>query len=78
MLTVRGLPAPPAGKVYEVWIERGGGIRPTGALFAVGADGRGAAAIPGGVRGAKTVLVTREPSRGSPHPTERPPIRVRI
>jgi anti-sigma-K factor RskA len=78
MLTVHGLPALPAGKVYEVWIERGGRVRPTGALFEVTADGRGAAAIPGGVRGARAVLVTREPSGGSLQPTERPPIRVRI
>jgi anti-sigma factor RsiW len=77
-LVVRNLPPPPAGKVYEVWIQRGGGVHPAGALFDVGRDGRGAAAIPGGVTGASAVLVTREPSRGSLKPTERPSIRIPV
>ena len=77
-LVVRDLPPPPAGKVYEVWIERGGRIRPAGALFDVGRDGRGAAAIPGGVRSASAVLVTREPSRGSLRTTERASIRIPV
>jgi anti-sigma factor RsiW len=77
-LVVRNLPPPPAGKVYEVWIQRDGGVHPAGALFDVGRDGRGAAAIPGSVKGASAVLVTREPSRGSLRPTERPSIRIPV
>ena len=73
-LRVSGLPQPPAGKVYEVWVERGGEVRPAGALFEPGRDGSGAAAIPGGVDGVDRVMVTRERAGGVDQPTERPVI----
>ncbi|HEX8743882.1 MAG TPA: anti-sigma factor [Thermoleophilaceae bacterium] len=73
-LRVTGMPMAPRGEVYEVWIERDGEVRPAGALFAVGRDGRGSAAIPGGVDGVERVMVTRERAGGAARPTEMPVI----
>jgi anti-sigma factor RsiW len=73
-LRVRGLPAPPAGKVYEVWLLRRGAAAPspTDALFSVSrAQGSGRIALPS-VRGVEAVLVTAEPDGGSPAPTSQP------
>ncbi len=73
-LRVRGLPAPPAGKVYEVWLLRRGAAAPspTDALFSVSrAAGSGRVALPN-VRGVEAVLVTAEPDGGSPAPTSQP------
>lgn len=73
-LLVSGLPQPPRGEVYEVWVERDGEVRPAGALFEPGRDGRGSAAIPGGVEGVDRVMVTRELAGGVDRPTEPPVI----
>jgi Anti-sigma-K factor rskA len=73
-LRVSGLPQPPAGKVYEVWVERDGDVRPAGALFEPGRDGSGSAAIPGGIDGVDRVMVTREARGGVDEPTEMPVI----
>lgn len=73
-LRVDGLPMAPRGEVYEVWVERDGEVRPAGALFDVGRDGRGSAAIPGGVGGVDRVMVTRERAGGAAQPTEMPVI----
>jgi hypothetical protein len=76
-LRVRGLPVLRDGRVYEVWIERGGTVRPAGALFGVGRDGSGAAAIPAELREGDRVLVTRERAGGVDRPTEQPVISAR-
>jgi hypothetical protein len=73
-LRVRGVPMAPRGEVYEVWVERDGEVRPAGALFDVGRDGRGSAAIPGGVEGVDRVMVTRERAGGTAQPSEPPVI----
>lgn len=73
-LRVRGLPQPPRGYVYEVWLLRRGAAAPspTDALFGVSrADGSGRVALPN-VRGVEAVLVTAEPAGGSPAPTTQP------
>lgn len=72
-LRVRGLPVPPAGKVYEVWLLRRGAAAPspTDALFSVSTKGSGRVALPS-VRGVEQVLVTAEPAGGSPAPTSQP------
>jgi anti-sigma-K factor RskA len=76
-LTVSHMPQPPAGRIYEVWLNRGGASpQPTDALFGVTGAGRGSVNIPGGVRGVEEVLVTSEPLGGSLHPTRPPVIRV--
>lgn len=75
-LRVSGLPAPPAGHIYEVWLRRGTQVVPV-SLFGVSADGTGAAAIPQGLRGSNLVMVTREVLGGALAPTEPPVISVR-
>jgi anti-sigma-K factor RskA len=70
-LVVRGLPAPPAGRVYQVWRQVPGedAPRPTDALFSVSRDGTATVDVPGGVDGVERVLVSDEPRRGSRAPT---------
>jgi anti-sigma-K factor RskA len=72
VLRVQGLPQPGPGRVYEVWVQRRGVMAPAGSLFDVGSAGTGSAAIPGNLRGAQAVAVTRERQGGSPRPTEAP------
>jgi hypothetical protein len=73
-----GMPQPPPGKIYEIWLSRGAAPQPTDALFGVTRHGRGAVAVPGSLRGVKEVLVTSEPLGGSTHPTSAPLIRVAV
>jgi hypothetical protein len=72
-LIVRGMPAPPASKVYEVWLQRGQGQpSPTSALFSVTSTGSGSVDVPGSLHGVSQVLVTPEPLGGSRTPTHTP------
>jgi anti-sigma-K factor RskA len=72
-LVVSGIPQPPTGKVYQVWLARAGAPpRPTDALFSVTARGRGVVDVPGSLRGVQRLMVTAEPLGGSPHPTSAP------
>jgi anti-sigma-K factor RskA len=78
-LVVRGMPAPPAGKVYEVWLARAGRApAATSALFDVAADGSAVVDVPGDIRGVSEVLVTPEPRGGSARPTHAPVISARL
>jgi hypothetical protein len=71
-LELANMPAPPPGKVYEVWLAKQGQMpRPTRALFVVRS---GEVTIPGGVGDADQVLVTAEPRGGSLVPTSMPVI----
>ncbi len=72
-LRVRGLPVPPRGKVYEVWVLHRGAAAPvaTDALFSVSRAGRGRAALPD-MRDVTTLMVTAEPAGGSAKPTSQP------
>lgn len=74
-LRVRGLPAPPRGYVYEVWLLKRGAAAPspTDSLFGVDRNGNGRVALPS-TRGVEAVLVTAEPAGGSPAPTSQPVI----
>jgi hypothetical protein len=73
-LRVRDFPAPPAGRVYQVWLKRPGRPPdPTNALFGV-RGGRATVAVPGSLRGVDQVLVTAEPDGGSQKPTRAPVI----
>jgi anti-sigma-K factor RskA len=74
-LRVEGMQQPQDGHVYEVWIQHDGRISPS-SLFTVESDGTGAAAIPGNLKDADAVLVTREPEGGSKRPSERPVLTV--
>jgi hypothetical protein len=78
-LDVAGMPAPPAGKIYQVWLVRPGRAPlPTRTLFSVTADGSGAAAVSGALGGVRRVLVTPEPVGGSLRPTAAPVISVAL
>jgi anti-sigma-K factor RskA len=78
-LTVSGMPPPPSGKVYQVWLKRPAqDPTPTRALFRV--DSRGHADVeiqPGRLKGIEQVLVTAEPDGGSKAPTSNPVIAAR-
>jgi anti-sigma-K factor RskA len=76
-LRVTGMPVLAGGRVYEVWIEHDGVVRPAGALFEVHSDGTGAAAIPHDLERGDRVMVTRERAGGVAKPTEMPVIAVR-
>src|SRR5215211_2217635 len=69
-LMARGLPAPPRGRVYQVWLKRAGHApEPTAALFVPSRDGAATASVPGSMAGIDQVMVTDEPDGGSPQPT---------
>jgi anti-sigma factor RsiW len=78
LLTVQGLPAPGAGKVYEVWVQRGGTVQPAGALFSVGSGGSGSAGIPGSLKGVEALAVTAEHDGGALKPTRMPVLTVKL
>jgi len=72
-IVAHGLPAPPSGRVYQVWIKRPGRApEPTSALFAPSGDGTATASVPGDMDGVAQVLVTDEPDGGSRTPTRDP------
>jgi hypothetical protein len=78
-LVVLGMPAPPPGNIYEVWLERGTQApEPTDALFSVTRSGSGAVGVPGYVKGVSQVLVTAEPLGGTLKPTRTPVIVAKI
>jgi anti-sigma-K factor RskA len=72
-LILRGMPAPPPGRVYQVWLVHGKDQpRPTHTLFTVPRDGRADVTIMEPLKGTDRVLVTDEPQGGSSHPTTQP------
>jgi anti-sigma-K factor RskA len=73
-LTVAHLPAPPQGRIYQVWLQRGGKPSPTTALFGVTSSGAGSVDVPGNLHGVRAVMVTAEPFGGSRAPTRAPVI----
>jgi hypothetical protein len=75
-LVVAGMPAPADGRVYQVWLDRGGARtpQPTDALFSVSRAGHASVDVPGDLDGVKAVLVTDEPLGGSRTPTRAPVI----
>jgi hypothetical protein len=74
-LVVVGMPAPPPGHIYEVWLEHGTSApEPTDALFSVTTTGSGSVGVPGDLNGVSKVLVTAEPLGGTLKPTREPVI----
>jgi len=72
-LVARGLPAPPSGRVYQIWLKRAGKApEPTAALFTPRGDGTATATVPGSLEGVAQMLVTDEPPGGSRQPTSEP------
>jgi hypothetical protein len=77
-VTVRNFPAPPEGRVYQVWLKRAGrDPEPTRALFTP-RDGRAVVEVREAVRGVEQVLVTDEPRGGSRVPTRAPVVVARL
>jgi anti-sigma-K factor RskA len=71
-LVVRGMPSPPPGRVYQLWVQRTGGMPvPAGATFDLRS---GEVALPRAVHDGERVMVTTEPRGGSRVPTTMPVI----
>jgi anti-sigma-K factor RskA len=77
-LIVDRLPPAPAGRTYELWLQRGPRSPAPSTLFAVTSRGTADVGLPGGAAGVRRVLVTLEPAGGSLSPTTRPVIAVRV
>jgi anti-sigma factor RsiW len=78
-LIVQRLPQLPAGRIYQMWVQRGNGPpAPTGTLFSVSAGGTAAVGVPGSLDGVSAVMVTEEPAGGTPAPTTAPLIIARL
>jgi anti-sigma-K factor RskA len=75
VVRVSGMPAPPPGRVYQVWLQRDGAAPSPDAVFTVDRAGRGAVGVLGKVSGRRTVLVTDEPLGGSTVPSRQPVLR---
>jgi anti-sigma-K factor RskA len=68
-LVVTRLPALPADRTYEVWLQSGTRPPVPSALFGVTARGTADVAVPADLHGVTRLLVTVEPRGGSVHPT---------
>ncbi len=78
-LVVSGMPQPPVGQIYEVWLARSSASpQPTDALFGVTSSGSGSVSVPGDLHGVHEVMVTREPLGGTSRPTTAPLLRVAL
>jgi hypothetical protein len=74
-LVVRGLPAPAADHVDELWVKRGSAPPEPAGTFVVQS---GSVVLGRPVRSGDLVLVTTEPGRGTAFPTTRPFISARV
>jgi len=76
-LVARDMPAPPEGRIYQVWIKRpGSDPEPTSVLWSTRTDGSAEVAVPGSLDGVEAVLVTDERQGGADAPTRAPVITV--
>jgi hypothetical protein len=76
-LILHGLPPAPRGRIYEVWVTRGGRPQPTASLFDATAGGSATVAVPD-LSGASAVLVTAERLGGAKVPTMAPLVLARL
>ncbi|MGI8711851.1 MAG: anti-sigma factor domain-containing protein [Solirubrobacteraceae bacterium] len=78
-LVVHRFAAPPAGQIYEVWLQRGTSTTPAKApLFDPTGQGDANVDLSGDLRGVSHVLVTREPAGGTSKPTHPPVISAEL
>ena len=77
VLRVQGMPAPPRGRVYQAWVQRGGAVVPQ-PTFEVSRDGSGAAAVTEDLEDAEAVLVTVERRGGARSPSGKPVVTARL
>jgi hypothetical protein len=69
-LALSGMPAPPIGEIYELWLLRDGQRpRALNDMFNVTSSGHAVLTLPGHLRGVREVMLTEEPIGGSPTPT---------
>ncbi|MER7760515.1 anti-sigma factor [Streptomyces sp. NPDC097619] len=73
VFTASGLPAPGAGKTYQLWLDHAGRMVPAGLI---GQDGT--VLLEGRTTGAEAVGLTLEPAAGSPAPTTEPLLLMRM
>jgi hypothetical protein len=75
VLELDGVPQAPGGGIYQVWLKRPGQDPvPSRTVFDVRPGGRASVRIAEPLEGVEAVLVTAEPSPGSPAPTSDPVI----
>lgn len=72
VLLAADMPAPPEGKVYQLWFDDGGTMRSAGVMPPARAGGVEAVRLEGAVGAASGVGITVEPPGGSPQPTSDP------
>ena len=78
-LILNHFPAPPAGEVYEVWLQRGSSTpSPTRTLFSPTTQGTADVGVSGKLSGVSRLLVTPERAGGSLEPTHAPVIVARL
>ena len=78
-LDLRRMPPAPAGRIYEVWLQRRQGPPlPTSVLFNVTSSGTAVVGLPGDLGGVRAILVTAERLGGSLRPTRAPVIVARL
>ncbi|MEV0041433.1 anti-sigma factor [Streptomyces sp. NPDC050804] len=65
-----GMPKPPSGKVYQLWYDDGGTMRPAGLMDPTA--GSDTVLMAGRVGPASGMGITVEPAGGSPRPTSEP------
>ena len=75
-LVVGRLPGPGPGRIYQLWLQRGGGPPSPSTLFSVTSAGTADVGIPAGLQGVRRVMVTSEPAGGSRAPTTQPVVVV--
>ncbi|MGD1051313.1 MAG: anti-sigma factor [Solirubrobacteraceae bacterium] len=76
-LVVSNLPPAPSGRIYEVWVRRGGRAEATAVLFDATAAGTATVAVPD-LDGASAVMVTAERLGGASSPTMAPLILAQL
>jgi anti-sigma-K factor RskA len=70
VLVASRMPAPPAGKVYQLWLQDDAGtMRPAGLMTGSGDQ---VLVLTGDARDAAGAGITIEPTGGSPRPTSQP------
>ncbi|MCH0563012.1 MULTISPECIES: anti-sigma factor domain-containing protein [unclassified Streptomyces] len=74
VFVVAGMEHPPGGKVYELWFDDGGTMRPAGLMDPSRTDQ--AVLLRGAVDGASGMGVTLEPAGGSARPSSEPIVRL--
>lgn len=80
-LVVAGMPAPPPGRIYQVWLDHPDdrqAPQPTDVLFSMSKHGRATVEVPSDLEDVSAVLVTDEPIGGSQVPTGEKVITVRV